>query len=297
MKKIILSTFTLISLMFFACSNNGGVKENTATNSEHSSGTTLKRYNLKSGIVKYKTSINGKMMGSVITGSGTKDLYFKDWGSKELQREDTKQITKINILGQKKTEVQETHNINKLDNGKSYTVDTKNKLIYLRRDPSMEMVKMFNQGDAEEVGKKMLESMGGKQIGTGKVLGYTCEVWQVPGGKQWIYKGLPLKLDMNLMGIHTVQEATEAKFNTDVPDKYFELPNYPIKEEEGYMSDKEYNAEKAETQKKVQKMANMSFEEYKQMLKQNDPEASQMSEQDIKASYEMMKKMAQMMNH
>jgi len=297
MKKIIISIFTLASILFLACSNNSGTQEKTADSTSNSPDTSLKRYNVKSGIVRYKTTINGKMMGSVITGSGTKELYFKNWGATEMQKEDSKQITKINIFGQKKTKIDETHAINKLDNGKSYMVDTKNKIIYERRDPAMEMVKMFNNGDAEEVGKQMLESMGGEKQGTEKIMGYECEVWKIPGGKQWIYKGVPLKIDMTLMGIHTVQEPVEAKFNINVSDKYFELPNYPIQKEEGYLSDKEYKSQQEEMKTNAKKMANMSYDEYKKMLKQNDPDASNMSEQEIKTSYQMMKKMANMMNN
>ncbi len=296
MKKILISLFTLASILFLACSNNSGAKEESRDSDKASQENKIKRYNVKSGIVKYKINIQGKVMGSEVSGSGKKELYFKDWGAKELKKEDSKQVTKINVFGHKKTEVNEVHSIDKFDNGKSYTVDTKNKIIYLRRDPAMEMVKNFNNGDAEEVGEKMLESIGGKKIGTGKVQSYTCDIWEIPGGKQWIYKGIPLKIDMNVMGIHTVQEATEAKFNTDVPDKYFELPNYPIQKEESYLSDKEYEAENQEMRKNAKQMAKMSYEDYKKMLKQNDPEASQMSEQEIRASYKMMKNMAKMMD-
>ncbi len=292
MKKEIISTFLFISILFLACSNNSSgdtLKDNQLTISNKN---TLKRYNVQSGIVKYKITTKGKVMGTEITGNGTKELYFKDWGAEELQKEDSKQVTKINILGHKKTEVQETHTMNKLDNGKSYTVDTGNKVIYVRRDPAMGMVKMFNKGDAEEVGKKMLESIGGKKIGTEKVLGYTCEVWQIPGGKQWIYKGVPLKIDMDVMGVHTVQEPVKAEFNIKVSDKYFDLPDYPVKETEDMMSDEEYEGEQAEMKENLKKIKKMSYKEYKKMLLEDDPEASQMSEQEIKASYEMMKKMA-----
>jgi hypothetical protein len=296
MKKITISFFALASILFLACSNSSGNDTQTA-NSKKTNEKTLKRYGVKSGIVKYKLTINGKIMGGEVSGSGTKELYFKNWGAKELVKEDSKQVTKINIFGQKKTDVSETHNIDKLDNGKSYSVDTKNKVIYVKDDPAMEMVKMFNNGDAEEVGKQLLESMGGKQIGKEKYKGYMCEVWEIPGGKQWIYKGVPLKLEMNLMGVHTIQEATEAKFDINVPEKYFELPNYPLQEMETGYGGGFTDDDKDEIKNNVRQIKKMSYEEYKKMLKENDPDAAQMSEEQIKASYNLMQKMAQAMGN
>ena len=196
-------------------------------------------------------------------------------------------------MGQKKTDVTEKHSINKLDNGKSYHVDIKNKLIYLRRDPAMEMMKAFNDGDVVDPGKKMLESIGGKIVGKEKIKGYTCDVWQIPGGKQWIYKGLPLKLTMTMMGITTTTEITSAKFNINVSDSYFKLPNYPIKKEEGYRNDKEYNQDKAEMKKNAKKLQNMTFAQYKEMLKKEDPEEyKNMSEKELKQGYQIIKKMS-----
>jgi hypothetical protein len=237
-------------------------------------------------------------MGSTIDGSGTEDLYFKNWGDLELKKTDEKKTTHINIFGQKKTEVDEAHTINKLDNGKSYTVDMKNKIIYVQRDPAMEMMKTFGKGDVEKTGEKMLESMGGKKVGQEKILGYTCDVWEIPGGKQWIYKGIPLKLQMTVMGITTTNEATSAEFNKSVPDKYFKLPDYPIEEMPGYQSDEAYKNDKKDMKKGAEMMRKMSFEDYKALLKKNDPQSyKEMTDEEIKMSYNLMQKMAQQMTH
>ncbi len=294
----------LFALLFSACGNNSETSKsdiannmaNVNTNEKTTQKNTLKRYKLKSGIVKFETKINGKVMGSTVTGSGTEALYFKDWGDVELKKQDSKQVTKINMFGQKKTEVQETHVMDKLDNGKSYHVDMKNKTIFLRRDPAMEMMKTFNDGDVVDPGKKMLESMGGKIVGKEKVLGYTCDVWEIPGGKQWMYKGLPLKLVMTVMGITTTHTAVSAKFNTNVPDSYFKLPDYPVQKEEGYQNDQAYAKDKVEMKKNAKMMSNMTYEQYKEMLKKDDPEEyKNMSEKDMKMGYQLMKKMAQRM--
>ncbi len=299
MRHIIYILSFALSLTMLACHNSQtDNSQSLANNISKASKPSLKRYNIKSGMVKYDTKINGKVMGSNISGSGTEELYFKDWGNLELKKKDEKKVTHINIFGQKKTEVEETHTINKLDNGKSYTVDSKNKLIYLRRDPAMEMMKTFNNGNVVDPGKKMLESMGGKKVGKEKILGYTCDVWEIPGGKQWIYKGLPLKIVMTVMGITSSSTAVRAQFNTNVSDSHFKLPDYPIQKEEGYLNDAAYAKDQAEMKKGAEKMKNMTYEQYKQMLKNDDPqEYKNMSEKDMKMGYQLMKKMAQQMSH
>jgi len=257
--------------------------------------TKLKRYEVKSAIVNYKSTISGKVMGSTITGSGTENLYFKNWGDLELKETEASQTTKTNIFGIKKIETSESHTLSKLDNGKSYHVDFDRQTILLRRDMAMEMNKMFADGDVNKTGKEMLEGMGGKIVGQGSVLGYNCDIWDVMGGKQWIYKGLPLKIEVTMMGITTITEAITAKFDISVADKYFKLPNYPIEEMESYQNDEDYEENQAEMKKNAQKMKNMTYAEYKAMVLKDDPEAAEMSEEEMKQSYQMFKMMIKKM--
>jgi len=295
MKTLIYSIFFIMAFTFGACKNNTSEKAQEIAGNIKNTQNTLKRYNLKSGIVKYKTDIKGKVMGSSIDGSGTEEIYFKDWGATELKKSDSKQITHINIFGQKKTEVNEEHTINKLENGKSYSVDMNNKIIYVKNDPTMEMIKKFGNGDVVSAGEKLLEGMGGKKTGKEKILGYECDVWEIPGGKQWIYKGIPLKLEMTMMGITTTNTATEAKFNIDVPEKYFKLPDYPVQEIQNpfgeSMSDMP-DMNDPENQKELEKMKKMSYDEYKKMVLEDEPNTP---ESEIKMGYQLMKTMVEKM--
>jgi len=293
MKHIIYLLGIFLISSHYACQSNSqdksqNLSQNTIVDVDN---LTLKRYHIKSGIVKYKIRIKGKVMGSTIEGSGTQELYFKNWGDTELKKTDEKKVTHINIFGQKKTEVENTKTIDKLDNGKSYTVDEKNKVIYVRQDPAINMMKNMKQEDVSASGESMLKSLGGKKTGTGKVLGYTCDIWKIPGGKQWIYKGVPLKLEMTLMGITTTNEAVEAKFNISVPDKHFALPNYPVQQMQGFQNDTNQAKDMKQGAAQIRKM---SFKQYKEMLQKNDTEAfKNMSENDMKMSYRLMQKMAQ----
>jgi len=253
----------------------------------------LKRYDVKSGIVKYTTTISGKVLGGTITGSGTESLYFKDWGAIELKEKVSKQTTTMKFFGRKKIETTSTHVINKLDNGESYQADFDKKIIYLSRDVAMDMMKQSNT-DAGEAGKSMLESMGGKKVGNETYQGYNCEVWEILNGKQWLYKGVMLKIDMKVLGIRTVTEATSAKFNVSVGDSNFKLPDFPIQKMEGYMNNDEFNGEMDEMDANMDKIQNLSFEEWKKMATENDQEMSQMSDKELHQTYEMIQKMIKM---
>lgn len=288
MKKlsIILSLFIIIT----SCKGNENKDKSGKKSAKQEN--QLKRYDVKSGIVSYKTSMSGNVMGSTITGSGTQSLYFKNWGALELSEEESTQTTTVEIFGNKNVQNTHSHIINKLDNGKSYHADMDKKQIFLRRDPMMEMMKQTNT-DAGETGKNILESMGGKKIGEEKFLGYDCEVWDLMGAKQWLHKGIMLKIEMTVMGIKTITEATSAKFNVNVPDKHFKLPDYPIQEEEGMLNDEDYEESMEDMKANMDKLSKMSFDDWKKMALANDEdnEMKNMSDEELRQTYDMMQKM------
>ena len=292
MKKLSILVLLIISV---SCKGNENKTADSLAVKSDKQETKLKRYEVKSGMVTYKTTISGKIMGSTVSGTGTESLYFKDWGDLELKETRSTQTTTSKFFGKSSTQTEETHTMNKLDNGKSYHVDFKRKTIMLQRDMGMEMTKMFAGGDVNKTGKEMLEGMGGKIVGQETILGYNCDIWDIMGGKQWIHKGLPLKVEAKIMGITTTTVATSAKFDVSVADKYFELPDFPIEEMEGYQNDEEYAEDKAEMKKNAQKMKNMTYAEYKAMVIEEDPEAAEMSEEEMQQSYQMFKAMMQKM--
>jgi hypothetical protein len=275
--------FTIILSLLFAMAGCTGNAQNK-----------LKRYNVKSGIVEYVTTTSGKVMGSTVSGSGTEKLYFKDWGAVELKETESSQTTSMKIFGKGKAETKNSHTINKLDNGESYTVDFDKKQIYAGRDMVMDMSKNFQpNGDAGEMGESMLESMGGKKIGNEKFLGYSCDVWELLGGKQWIYKGVMLKMEMTTLGIKSLTEATSAKFDVSVADSHFKLPDFPIQKTESFLNTDEFKNEMDtdEMNEGMDKMQNLSFKEWKKMVIEGDPEMKNTSDEELRQSYDMMQKM------
>lgn len=250
----------------------------------------LKRYDVKSGILKYKTTITGKMMGGKILGNGTENLYFRDWGATELKEEESSQTTHIKFFGKEKTDTSSKHIINKLDNGESYVVDFDAKTISVGRDVAMDLMKESNT-DAGEAGKNMLEAIGGEKIGNETYQGYDCEVWSFMGGKQWSYKGVVLKMEMTTLGIKTITEATSVEFDISVPDSNFKLPDFPIEKTESYLSNDDYEIEMEEMDEKLDQISKMSFKEWKKLATKDDPEMKQMSDEELRQTYDVMQKM------
>jgi len=286
MKKfaIILSTV----LLFIGCKNS---------QSEKSVDSKYKRYLVESGIVKYKTTINGKVMGSTVSGKGESTLYFKNWGALELKEEESSQVTKIHILGQKKEETYNNHSITKLDNGAVYAVDFENKKINKTQNMGAEL---FKNTDVNKMGNEMLQKMGANQLDNKKFMGYDCEVWDLNGTKQYFYKGIPLKSEMEIMGITTIIEATEAKFDTKVSDNKFELPDFEVVEIESQiggenldemMNSEEFLDDMKDVKENMDALSKMSFKEWKKIAQNNDAEMAEMSDKELKQTYDMMQQM------
>lgn len=263
----------------------------------------LKRYDVKSGIVKYVTTISGKVMSSTIQGSGIENLYFKDWGLVELKEEKSSQTTTTKLFGKKSVDESNTHTIHKLDNGESYIVDFDNQKIMVSKDMTMEMTKAFYpNADAGDLGENALESMGGSKIGIESILGYSCDVWEISGGKQWLYKGVMLKLEMTVFGITTITKANTADFDTSISDKHFDLPDFPIDHQDNGLFDvDEFDGEMDEMDMEeldasMEKLSKMSYEEWKKiaLADKEDDEIQNMSEAELRETYNMIQKVVKM---
>lgn len=92
----------------------------------------------------------------------------------------------------------------------------------------------------EELGREMMESMGFEKTGTEKILGKKCEVWEGLGTKTWIWKNIPLKTEINMMG-KSVIVATKLDLGS-VPASKFKVPDgvdFEVVEEDSEYSSKE----------------------------------------------------------
>ncbi|PQJ71935.1 hypothetical protein [Polaribacter butkevichii] len=291
-----LSILIAILTVTISCNRNSTKSADNLSIKTEQQALKLKRYEVESGIIKYKITINGSVLGSEILGSGIASLYFKDWGNLELVEEESTRTTNTTVFHKKNTDIVATHTMSKLNNGESYSVDFNRKQIFLKRDMAMELHKKFVNGDVNKVGVKMLEGIGGKLVGNEKFLGYNCEAWNIHGAKQLMYKGVVLRLEMTMMGVKTVKEATNIQINTRVDDSHFKLPNFPIIKEEGFMDNEEYEDEVENMDAKMIKLSKMSFKEWKKMAlaDKDNEDIQQMSNQELRQTYNMMQKVIKM---
>lgn len=299
MKKI--SIIIALFIVTVSCKGNENkTADSLSVNTSKSDQSSLKRYQVKSGIINYSTKTSGKVVASTITGSGTEVRYFKNWGALELYEQNSTTTTVTKIFGKKTSETTSDHQMTKLDDGTSFIVDFKNKSIIEQKDMAMEMIKkMHPNKDAGEVGKSMLEGLGGKLIGKEKFLGYACEIWNLMGVKQWIYKGVMLKSEANLMGIITITEATKASFDVSVSDSKFDLPNYGIQKTQSSFGLEDLNFEMEDMEDfeaDMDKLSKLSFEQWKKMAlsDREDEEIQNMSDAELKQTYDMIQKMVKM---
>ncbi|MCA9407559.1 MAG: hypothetical protein H6755_07900 [Candidatus Omnitrophica bacterium] len=169
------------------------------------------RYILKSGIIEYKVS--GQQEGS-------ETLYFTNHGQKEARYTNTQ----MSIFGSK----QEFNSVNIIDGEWSYNLNLKtNEATKINYKEFMDsMSKQYGSQQNQYFSEEMLAAMGGKKIKTEKILGKTCDVYEMSdfGSKTWVYKGMPLKYEMNMMGMVFKSEAVKIQENPSIDSKKFELP-------------------------------------------------------------------------
>ena len=186
----------------------------------------MKRYNVKSAKIEYEIKGSGDVMGMMKTKTvGKKRLIFDNYGMKELEEES--KVSKETTMG--KTKVNKTHHLKYMNESIIYSVNFKKKEIMRNHNSGMAMASMMSGGkNLTDAGEEMLKKMGGKKIGTDKVAGHTCDVWKMSGVKQCLYKGIPLKVESNIMGIKSVEIATKAEFDLSLKEDDFKLPDYPV---------------------------------------------------------------------
>lgn len=182
------------------------------------------KMDLKSAIVEVKYSSGG--YGSTTTG--TKTTWYADYGRKQATVQKETVTTKVFGMGS----TEETETLTIMDGEYVYTIDLKKK-TGMRM--SMAGMKNFAAGYTEEVERQgktmeqhadeMVKQFNGKWLGEGKVLGRTCRILEMWGIKQWLYKQIPLKVEGNIMGVKTQEEATSIKENVSISADRFKVPS------------------------------------------------------------------------
>ncbi|MDD2450402.1 MAG: hypothetical protein PHU67_00635 [Sulfurovum sp.] len=186
------------------------------------------RYEVKSGAIAYTITQSGNMMGVIVNGKGKAKTLFKAWGNIELHTEESSTTT----MGRTEQERQMT----KIDHGKLFVVDFDERVIY---EYTPEMLKNSEYEEFAKTAREMIDATGGKKIGEEKVMGYPCEVWEMMSVKLWLYKGIMLKSEAEIMGIRHTTTATKIDLDIAVSDDDLKLPDFPLKSASEVMMEKE----------------------------------------------------------
>jgi len=188
----------------------------------HATESSFKKYAVRSGKVTYAIKGQGEIMGTTQKLVGKKRLIFDKYGYRELNEEAT--VQKMNIFGNEK--VDKSHKMSLRNGTRASQVNFKRKQIMEIEVPGIAWVTAASGQDLSQMGEKMLKQMGGKKIGTETIAGYTCDVWKMRVATQCLYKGVPLKVITNLMGVKRTEVATEAHFDVDIDESSYRLPNF-----------------------------------------------------------------------
>lgn len=242
------------------------------TNYSYASDDRVKRYTVESGEIHYKINGSGEVMGIKMQINGEKTLLFKDFGSTQIEEDSSQRIT----TGLNNETVNE-HNLSKTDDTTVYKVDFINNKIIATTDPLA--IKYSGQNMGEQA-TNILVGFGGNKIGTDKVMGYDCNIWQLIGGKQCLYQDqIPLWIEVNIMGLVTKYEAISITFNQNIADSKFKLPNYPIENSPMLMSQTDI-----ERAAKMEEAINRTVEN----MKQSGQNPEKMDEKDMAAAMMML---------
>lgn len=167
-----------------------------------------KRYHVKSGIVKYK--YEGK-------STGTKILYFDNWGMIESQLD---KMT-VEVYGM----TQKTNNLIIIDDKDISLINLTTKIGYKNINQELLTLLEFNNKDLISASEKMMLEAGGKKLENVNFLGKNCNVWLINGIKKYTWKGIPMRIEMNLMGMDIVMSASEIVTDVVVDKSKFEVPS------------------------------------------------------------------------
>ncbi len=167
----------------------------------------FKRYEFKSGKVVFQST--GSMTGS-------ETMYFDNYGMLEVKN--TKAT--LEMMGIK--QVTDTKVI--MDGKWVYTIDNNSGEANKMENP---LYSMFPEGgDLEKVGEQLMINMGGKKIGTETLLDKKCEIWEIKKlmSKVWVWKSIPIKSEINMMGMKITQLATSVEVDIEVSADKFKIP-------------------------------------------------------------------------
>lgn len=224
----------------------------------------VKTYQIKSGYIKYKPIGKG--------AEGTHEIWWDDYG--KFVRDEINVIRTTKILGQK--DVSKEHSVTITKGKHIWRADLDKNTGTQSVNPMYDMVQnnmgQMSENEQEQAANDLLKSLGGEKSGKESFMGYECEITKMWGSKVWMYKGIALKSESKMMGVHSGEEAVEFKPNIKVSTSKFEpLSTITYEKTPGFdEAFAEMDEEDGETKKMVP--LTYSFDKFKARMQNHNPE-------------------------
>ena len=170
-------------------------------------------FEIESGMVIYEIYGGTQLTAETnLSIKGNAKLRFKEWGEIRLEEESGMVLTTGAIKHK-----QYVKRLEKQTKDSVITADYKNEQL-------MERKKVKGKENYED------ETHGLVKTGQQSVADILCDIWEGPGVKKCIYKGIVLKSESHVFDVSYVKVATEALFDINASDEECEVPDYPIQE-------------------------------------------------------------------
>lgn len=190
---------------------------------------TFKSFDVRSAMINYDIKGDGNLTAnSHLAIEGRSTLIFEEWGARKLYKEKYIESTTGAVNNTKKISTLYLE-----DHGEVHKVDFEKQKIETSKDPIAKIAitsgKNLYQKALEEMMKK------GKKVGESTVLGYPCQEWLYKGKKRCYGKGVPFKEESTVSGITVIKTATSIKFDINVSNDAFALPDFKLDEQKGFL--------------------------------------------------------------
>ncbi|MFA4852205.1 MAG: hypothetical protein WC599_06775 [Bacteroidales bacterium] len=217
MKKIFFLFTAIAFIALISCSGDSkktdGATDSTATKDNiEKVAKTNGKYQLKSGIITMSSDAMG--IGQTIT------LYFDDYGNKECA--ETKGEMDMGIAGKV-----QMHQLAITKDGYVYNIDMTNKSgTKTKITPNSKQKDI----DFSNLTEDMMKQMKIKKEGTEVLLGKTCDKYSLDApalkmkSSYSVWNGIPLKSEVNMIGIVAKITTTKIEENCVIPAEKFEIP-------------------------------------------------------------------------
>ena len=170
-------------------------------------------FEVESGMVIYEISGGTQLTAETnLSISGHAKLRFKEWGDIRLEEENGIVLTTGAIKHK-----QYVKRLEKQTKDMVITADYKNEQLLERKKG----LRNENKSDKTE---------GLTKKGQATVAGVICDVWEGPGVKKCIYKGIVLKSESHVFDVSYVKVAREVLFDMNSSAEECEVPDYPVQE-------------------------------------------------------------------